>query len=538
MAKSGEPSGSKRKSASKINSAKASTPRTPSKPPLSAEVVADSDMEDDEEEEEEESEAEGTSSAQKATRVSESPATSGAEESEDESSENEAAPAQQPAPSKSHSQQQETNVFSTSDTIRPAKPFVPPLGFAPAETATISSALHFNAETLQGKELFYISAPANVPMEELTALSWQAAEQGEEILSYRDTSYGLTFDDATRKGLRVLLPAKGGYRSVHAKVQHVLHMQEIPNLKRPNPDPLDREHPNKIPRRRQPKGMRMRFKPMGFGAGDIRRGGEAEDDVAFEDIDMMDAPPLTVPEASGQAKAPDNPQMTEKEKRKQAKKEMKKKSRATLDVADGAQPQTMDDIQITSEPGPSLQAAEYAQPASVQPVQSSKSAASEKNAVPPQVADGPVENASNGQLEEPALASQSVQSVQAAQLALKPEPREDTGQMNGTALVSKDKKAEKQKKREEKEKRRKEKEAARAQKAGNIVVAQPENEIPQADGLIIPQAENVTIPQEEVFDTPSKVVVKPEPQDTIMADVDVPKAKKEKKKKKKDKTAV
>lgn len=71
----------------------------------------------------------------------------------------------------------------------------------------------FRQAKLEGKQLWYFTAPSSVPITvvEKMAIPVEKAEQGKAILSHEGQDYGMSFDDAlTSKTIKLLIPNKAG----------------------------------------------------------------------------------------------------------------------------------------------------------------------------------------------------------------------------------------------------------------------------------------------------------------------------------------
>lgn len=71
----------------------------------------------------------------------------------------------------------------------------------------------FRQAKLEGKQLWYFTAPSSVPITvvEKLAIPVEQAEQGKAILNHEDEDYGMSFDDAlTSKTIKLLIPNKAG----------------------------------------------------------------------------------------------------------------------------------------------------------------------------------------------------------------------------------------------------------------------------------------------------------------------------------------
>lgn len=71
----------------------------------------------------------------------------------------------------------------------------------------------FRQAKLDGKQLWYFTAPASVPITivEKMVIPVEAAEQGKAILTHDGEDYGMSFDDAlASKTIKLLIPNTAG----------------------------------------------------------------------------------------------------------------------------------------------------------------------------------------------------------------------------------------------------------------------------------------------------------------------------------------
>ncbi|GAB7352114.1 hypothetical protein MBLNU459_g2610t1 [Dothideomycetes sp. NU459] len=196
------------------------------------------------------------------------------------------------------------NQTITAKSLAP-QTFVPPAGYKPTtfshqNTSTASSLLS-NASS---KQIWHITAPSNVPLSDIKSLSLASIAAHTPVLTHKGTSYSFTEDasslaDATYK--RILIPsstAGGGYSALDAPVAKTLHLQQVvnlPHLTSSQSNPAKGSNAAAVVTkpavrgpRPQPKGLRMRYKPPGFGDADpgaIGSGSESDS----SDIEMADA---------------------------------------------------------------------------------------------------------------------------------------------------------------------------------------------------------------------------------------------------------
>ncbi|KAF2129959.1 hypothetical protein P153DRAFT_422708 [Dothidotthia symphoricarpi CBS 119687] len=209
---------------------------------------------------------------------------SDSDSSSDESDDNTTAPAPQPVrPSQTQSQ-------SHAVDFRPAQAFVPPKGFVPVtiDERTKSKATSI-FDNLEGKQIWHITAPAGVSLKDLNELAMDKALNGKAIHSYKGTDYGFSKINDTENGAReVLVPRQKGYKTVSAKISQTLHLQQVVRLPELSSKQADvntgSEAAASITRstirtpRPQVKGLKMRFRPTGFGGTDAGTLGDSDSD--------------------------------------------------------------------------------------------------------------------------------------------------------------------------------------------------------------------------------------------------------------------
>ncbi|PQE13381.1 hypothetical protein CJF31_00008396 [Rutstroemia sp. NJR-2017a BVV2] len=220
------------------------------------------------------------SSSSEAESGSESESGSGSEdeEDEDEDAEEQVQPA---ANGKAEKAPPPSNALngSSSKSVSTPKPvsFNPPAGFTAAsfDDSRKSSQL-FGDSNLEGKQIWYITAPASVSIDTIKDMSLRGARSGKVVLSQKGNEYGFVEDTAENKTYtKLMLPnkAKNGYRIV-------------PKLANGD-DSSQATVPAKKPVRKQPKGLRMRYAPVGFGlnGGGIIGDSSDEEDQSGSDLE-------------------------------------------------------------------------------------------------------------------------------------------------------------------------------------------------------------------------------------------------------------
>ncbi|KAF1843804.1 uncharacterized protein K460DRAFT_418802 [Cucurbitaria berberidis CBS 394.84] len=199
---------------------------------------------------------------------------SGSDSSGDESNTKKA-----PQPSRTLAQEQASPSKSQSHAVefRPAQPYVPPRGFnpVPLNVRTTSKAASI-FDNLEGKQVWHITAPAGVSLEDLKQVAMDKAMEGEAIWHHEGADYGLSKTEKSEEGTReVLVPQSDGYKAVSARISQTLHLQAVVRLPKLSSKQADQntgsEAAASITRstirapRPQVRGLKMRFLPTGFG---------------------------------------------------------------------------------------------------------------------------------------------------------------------------------------------------------------------------------------------------------------------------------
>ena len=170
-----------------------------------------------------------------------------------------------------------------------AKPFDAPLGYTSLDTSARTALSHAQ---LEGKQVWHITAPADLSISALTEVALDSIQSGKPILSHKGVDYVMSEDKGAQSGnaTLVLLPEKDGYKPISQPVSKTFHLRQhvvLPNFSEKQTsdvtggtDAADVAKPAVYAVRPQPKGMRMRYKPPGFGSGDPGRiGSDSESDV-------------------------------------------------------------------------------------------------------------------------------------------------------------------------------------------------------------------------------------------------------------------
>lgn len=184
---------------------------------------------------------------------------------------------------------------------RPVQPFEPPEGFDEVDDASCSGEVRelFQPSALSGKQLWYITMPANVPIS-LDKIDLNHVAKGVPLIRHEDRDYGLVKGPtSSQTEISIMLPDEEDYDVVPSKVTQVMHLQQVVRLphmpatpsssksqgSQNSHDSHDSDDEPQKPKREQPKGLRMRNRPSGFGNGKMGSIGSG----SSEDEDVLDA---------------------------------------------------------------------------------------------------------------------------------------------------------------------------------------------------------------------------------------------------------
>ncbi|KXL47225.1 hypothetical protein M433DRAFT_152953 [Acidomyces richmondensis BFW] len=155
--------------------------------------------------------------------------------------------------------------------ILPADPFQPPAGFVPL---TIPNEV---PGVPAGEHIWHITAPSDVPLSSITEVALTAIQSGQPILRHKGSDYVLSEGTQGDSHLAVLLPQRDGYSLSNQRVEKTLQLHQkitLPNPRKRQASQIwgaeaaaDLRDAAASNIRLQPKGLRMRYKPSGFGRG-------------------------------------------------------------------------------------------------------------------------------------------------------------------------------------------------------------------------------------------------------------------------------
>lgn len=167
----------------------------------------------------------------------------------------------------------------------PVQPFRPPNDYQSVDVTNVT----FSAKSFAGQQIWHIVAPRNVSLKSISDVALDAISSGATVLTHKGTEYSLSEDTSTNNQcFSVAVPSNTNYRGIPQPISRTLYIKQkvtLPNLSKKQADvntgssaAADVAQPSVSDIRPQPKGMRMRYKPAGFGPGDAGLGSDSEED--------------------------------------------------------------------------------------------------------------------------------------------------------------------------------------------------------------------------------------------------------------------
>ncbi|KAL5360303.1 DNA-directed RNA polymerase I subunit RPA34.5-domain-containing protein [Aspergillus floccosus] len=175
---------------------------------------------------------------------------------------------------KQESNGKKTEKPSARVSFQAPQPYKPPSGFKSVKKQSPPSASTASLlSDLSGKQIYHITAPAFLPLDTVKELSLSKVMQGEPILKHKGAQYGIPVDsmdqnDTGEKTLLLYDPKTQTYASTAVRHIQSYHIQQMVNLpERSETDDKVLEAAKKLvkPPRKQPKNLKMRFRPLGSG---------------------------------------------------------------------------------------------------------------------------------------------------------------------------------------------------------------------------------------------------------------------------------
>ena len=267
-----------------------------------------SDQHSDKDEKTSDEGAEDTGGPQKKKAKTDSSTSSEEDHSEDESDEESKVEGEGAEKPVSPQRQAESSEKTLLDPI-PPKPFRPPSGFTVVDFGLFTDNTAFSQPNLNGKQVWRITAPSNVSLSFITELALDAIQSDQPVLTHNGVKYVLNKNlDQDSNDATVMTPTKDGYKRVEQAGERTLQLQQkltLPNVSIRQASQVagssaaaDIAQASVSGVRPQPKGLRMRYRPPGFGTGKpgmIGSGSESAD----EDDEVTAGSSFQFPKARG-----------------------------------------------------------------------------------------------------------------------------------------------------------------------------------------------------------------------------------------------
>ncbi|KAK4960254.1 hypothetical protein LTR10_003148 [Elasticomyces elasticus] len=160
----------------------------------------------------------------------------------------------------------------------PAQPYNPPSGYVPLDLSGVTFSKAFLSSSLQGKQVWHITAPSDVSLASISEVALDAIASGKPVLNHKGTDYILSEADKTNTSTVAFAPSKDSFAPLEKPVNLTLQLQQhvtLPSLSHRQASQLTGSNAaasvaqaSVTSVRPQPKGLRMRYRPPGYGTGD------------------------------------------------------------------------------------------------------------------------------------------------------------------------------------------------------------------------------------------------------------------------------
>ncbi|KAK1061605.1 hypothetical protein LTR33_012666 [Friedmanniomyces endolithicus] len=160
----------------------------------------------------------------------------------------------------------------------PVTPWEPPSGYTAIDLSAVPRSKVFASSSLEGKQLWHISAPSDIPLASISEVAIDAISSGKPVLKHKGFDYVLIESESDSARAYASAPGAEGFIPVENPVVRTLQLQQQIIL----PELSDRQasqitgsaaaasiaQASVATIRPQPKGLRMRFRPPGYGEGE------------------------------------------------------------------------------------------------------------------------------------------------------------------------------------------------------------------------------------------------------------------------------
>ena len=176
----------------------------------------------------------------------------------------------------------------------PAPQYRPPPGFSPVKPSALDSNDTLSPTHLDGKQIWHIIAPSTIPPSSLSNLTLDSLNSTHPETTINNLNYVIDTDTfSSTHPATIMLPTPEDYKAVPQKVSRTLTLKQkidLPNLNARQASQMtgssaaaDVAQPAVSNIRPQPKGLRMRYRPPGFGPGKLGAVGSGSESAGEED---------------------------------------------------------------------------------------------------------------------------------------------------------------------------------------------------------------------------------------------------------------
>ncbi|KAK5661724.1 hypothetical protein OQA88_9824 [Cercophora sp. LCS_1] len=149
----------------------------------------------------------------------------------------------------------------------------------------------FKNAKAEGKQVWYFTAPASVPIEVIQerAIVLDQLNSGHAIASHNGANYNTSSDDTVGTSITLVIPSKAGNKYEALPVDRSIHIKTITRFGDDATQAALVAPPTQKTPRAQPKGLKARYQPLGAPPTPM---GKISVDASSnsEDVDMDDAP--------------------------------------------------------------------------------------------------------------------------------------------------------------------------------------------------------------------------------------------------------
>ncbi|KAF7586948.1 hypothetical protein BBP40_007986 [Aspergillus hancockii] len=170
----------------------------------------------------------------------------------------------------------ETQGKKSNLSFQAPQPYKAPSGFKSVKRQSApSSSTSSVLSDLRGKQVYHITAPAFLPLSNVEEMSLGKVMQGEPIIKHEGVQYGIPAESISQgdmggKTLLLYDSKSQQYYTTETSDIRSYHIQELINLPERSGDhdvALEAGKEMIKPPRKQPKHLKMRFRPLGSGYG-------------------------------------------------------------------------------------------------------------------------------------------------------------------------------------------------------------------------------------------------------------------------------